>query len=116
PGVRRVAQRILEREGYEVLAAATFDSAMELLDGFPREIHLMVADASIPTAGGAKLVPEALRRRPGMRLLVSGGPPRMPASAGVHPLAKPFTPEGLTLRVREILGGDSTSDRRSGAL
>jgi two-component system, cell cycle sensor histidine kinase and response regulator CckA len=118
PGVRRVSQRVLERAGCEVLTAATLRSALEVLEAFPRPIHLLIADASVLGPGQGERVQEFRQRRPHLKILLSsaGGGPRSAEGEEVHLLPKPFTPEGLTRRVKEILAGASSSDRRSAVL
>lgn len=118
PGVRRVGGRILERAGYEVLLAATLGGGLEQLRNFPRPIHLLVVDPSIPGALGTDLVQEARAARPQLAVLLTdaAGTPRGSKVAGVTVLPKPYAPEELTRRVQEILAGRASPDRRSSGL
>ncbi len=83
--------------------------ALELLDAFDGEIHLLLTDVVMPGLQGTELAAEARRHRPALRVLyMSGYAQPLLASqgtlgAGVVLLEKPFTERSLLARIREVL-------------
>jgi CheY-like chemotaxis protein len=68
----------------------------------------------MPDVNGRRLAEEALRRRPGLKVLFTTGYTRNAVvhngvlDAGVHLIGKPYTLEDLALRVREALDAPHT--------
>jgi two-component system, cell cycle sensor histidine kinase and response regulator CckA len=114
--VRTVASRVLESRGYVVYAAANGREALELTQRLEGALDLVLTDMVMPDMGGVELVRRLLQLRPGVKVIfMSGyaeGDKLEPASdqPGGSYLQKPFSTEGLTLKVREVL------DARSGCL
>lgn len=112
PAVRRLTARLLRREGYQVLEAECPDQALQIAAGQP--IDLLLSDVVLPGISGPELASVLLESQPGCaRLFMSGYSRGAVAqdgelSDGVGLLEKPFSPEVLTIRVREVL------DRRRG--
>ena len=106
--VRRVIVATLERAGYTVLVACNGREAVELALVTDR-IDMIVSDIVMPVMDGIQAVSEIRERRPGLPvLLVSGHSrdlPRQELSSDICVLAKPFTSQRLTARVREIIDG-----------
>ena len=108
-GVRTLASKILENIGYRVIAAANGDQALRMLDGMQDPLHLLLTDVIMPGMSGAKLAEEALAARPDLRVLfVSGHSDDVLTHHGeldpeTNFLEKPFTPDGLANKVREVL-------------
>lgn len=107
-GVRRFAARVLESAGYEVLAVADAAQARSLLEVHRGSIQLLVTDVMLPGEGGPDLARAFEESRPGVGILYLSGygaaDLEQYLDAGSHLLQKPFTPEALTGKVREILG------------
>lgn len=107
--VRRVARRILEKQGYRVLAAASPSEAEELLARSGDEIALLLTDVVLPEKNGRELYEEAVKSRPGLRVVyMSGYTDSVVVNHGVLDresfyLQKPFTPQALTQKVRSAL-------------
>jgi signal transduction histidine kinase/CheY-like chemotaxis protein len=111
--VRRMARRALVAAGFEVLEAADGGEALALWAArrnAGRPADVVVADAVMPTLGGAALAERLRRDRPGLPVvLVSGyaadrpGDGR-PAPPGAVRLDKPFTEAGLVRAVRAAAG------------
>jgi PAS domain S-box-containing protein len=110
--LRRVARRILEQAGYQVLTAADGQEALEVLRQPPGPIHLVLSDLVMPRLGGRGLYDAA--RRAGNTtpfLFASGYSPdspgderaSLPPELGVPLLHKPWTHDDVLTRVREIL-------------
>ena len=94
--------------GYRALIANTGDKALRQLDRHP-DCSLVVLDLVMPPPGG-KAIFEAIRKNhPTVRVLIISGydkPGRVEEllKAGAHGfLAKPFTPEDLSAKIRKIL-------------
>ncbi|HEX4339656.1 MAG TPA: response regulator [Polyangiaceae bacterium] len=108
--VRQVVISILRRLGYRVLAAESPEHAIELCRA-PEEIHLVISDVMMPQKSGPELVKELKVIRPGMKTLFISGytdtsiiPPGSP-DTGTYFLQKPITPDALSKKLRDILGG-----------
>lgn len=108
--VRRLIAVILTNVGCRVLEAATGPDALELAERHAGPIHLMLTDLAMPDMPGNKLAERLKALRPETKViflsahpvdsLTSQGTPE----AGTAYLAKPFAPETLIAKVREVLG------------
>jgi two-component system cell cycle sensor histidine kinase/response regulator CckA len=108
-GVRKLARRILERQGYEVLEASGGVEALDLAEKHQEPIHLLLTDVVMPKMGGRQLSERLVERRPGTRVLFMSGYtddqllPHDRAGADVAFLPKPFDSKGLAAAVRAVL-------------
>jgi PAS domain S-box-containing protein len=101
--VRRLAVRILEFQGYSVLPARNGDEALELVRSERDPIALVITDIVMPRMDGRALAQELRGLRPEIRvLLVSGYAADHGAIEGPF-LGKPYTPDSLAKKVREVL-------------
>jgi CheY-like chemotaxis protein len=109
PQLRALTARMLTERDYIVLSAGAGDEALEIADRHAGEIDLLITDVVMPGMSGRSLAQAIRHARPGIRVLyVSGYSDDMLGQQGVldpdiHLLAKPFTPETLADRVREVL-------------
>ncbi|HXA94384.1 MAG TPA: CHASE domain-containing protein [Candidatus Dormibacteraeota bacterium] len=109
PEVLELASEILRRVGYSVLEAADGGAALEVAGRHEGEIHLLVTDMVMPGMSGRDLAERLRGLRATLRVLYISGYVQDPAArvalASEHSafVAKPFTPELLTDRVRELL-------------
>ena len=109
PEVLELASEILRRVGYSVLEASDGGSALEVADRHQGAIHLLVTDMVMPGMSGRDLAERLRALRASLRVLYISGYVQDPAArvalASEHSafVAKPFTPELLTDRVRELL-------------
>ena len=100
---------MLQARGYQVLEAAGGADACELSERHPGAIELLLTDVVMPGMTGKELADTLRPRRPGMRVLYMSGYAESAImhdgvlDADVEYLSKPFTPEGLALRVQEVL-------------
>jgi two-component system, cell cycle sensor histidine kinase and response regulator CckA len=107
--VRGVARRILERQGYKVLAVDTPAGAMATSNDYVGDIQLLVTDVVMPGWSGIELAGQLKHRRPGLKVLfMSGYTDGAVVSHGVLEqgaafLQKPFTSELLASKVRAVL-------------
>lgn len=106
--VRRVARRILDREGFQVQEAASGDEALEAIRG-NGHFDLLVTDLVMPGIPGVQLAREVRSLRPGVPVLYMSGysgdeilGPEDIARDGAF-LEKPFTPQELSGTVRDLL-------------
>ncbi|WPB55184.1 PAS domain-containing protein [Xylophilus sp. GOD-11R] len=119
PAVRQFSVEALTELGYRVLEADGAAAALRLIDAHP-EISLLFTDVVMPEVNGRKLADEALRRRPGLRVLFTTGYTRNAVvhngvlDPGVQLIGKPFMIEELAARVREVLDAPSVSDATDG--
>jgi len=109
PEVLELAGEILKRVGYSVLEAADGAAALEVARLHEGEIHLLVTDMVMPGMSGRDLAARLRALRIALPVLYISGyvqdATARAALAGEHSafVAKPFTPELLTDRVRELL-------------
>jgi len=110
--VRRLTKRILDRAGYDVIAAADAEEALKIFDDAPQPIGLILTDVVMPGMSGPEMLARMTRSRPVPALLMSGYPDQgdvFAASSPFRMIAKPFTADVLTTAVREAL--ESSIDR-----
>ncbi len=110
PMVRDVTARTLVASGYRVLRASNGVDALRLIETEgPAQIDLLVTDVVMPEMGGLQLLDRLRGMRPGLRVLfTSGYAPTAVVRHGVLEastafLPKPFVPDALVRKVREVL-------------
>jgi len=107
--VRKLTQRVLEGRGYAVLAARNGAEALEIVARHPTRIHLMITDVVMPGMNGRELAELACARRSDLKVLYVSGYTGEAVlqhrllEAGVAFLQKPFTPDALARKTREVL-------------
>jgi two-component system, cell cycle sensor histidine kinase and response regulator CckA len=109
--IRHLAQKILARAGYEVLAARDGEDALEIFMANAAEVKLLILDVVMPRMDGSMLYENICELRPGVPVIfVSGYPSQLLKSeymfsGGGEFLEKPFSARELLCRVRKILDG-----------
>jgi|CXWL01.1.fsa_nt_gi PAS domain S-box-containing protein len=106
--VRKLVDRVLTQLGYVVLTAASGTEALTVDGSHVGSIHMLLTDMVMPGMGGGELSRRIRERHPGMKVLLMSGYSEelVAAEHGDVPfLPKPFTPEELAAKVREVLGG-----------
>ncbi|MGH7521190.1 MAG: response regulator, partial [Gemmatimonadales bacterium] len=107
--VRAVSKQVLERLGYTVLEAPDGEAALHLARRHHGRIHLLLTDVVMPRVGGRQVAERLLGSRPDMRVLYTSGYTDDSVvrhgmlAGGVPYLQKPFSPDGLARKVREVL-------------
>lgn len=107
--VRWVVAEVLKRDGYTVLVAKDGEEALGLSEGYAAPIHLLVTDFMMPHLNGRQLAERLKPLRPDMKVLFLSGHAEGVADQGGLPgqeapfLQKPFVPDVLTRKVREVL-------------
>jgi PAS domain S-box-containing protein len=108
-GVRDLAGRILELKGYKVITASNPTVAAQVFERHEGPIHLLLTDVVMPTMSGRQLAEHLALLRPGLKVLYMSGYtdnsiiPHGILKEGTQFLQKPFTPDSLTRKVREVL-------------
>lgn len=111
--VLRVASKVLQRVGYEVLEANGGAEALELAEERGGAIDLLLTDVVMPGMGGRELSQEMTARYPEVRVLFMSAYTEDEVIlqgvrvAEVDFISKPFTVEGLRAKVREVLNGQA---------
>jgi two-component system, cell cycle sensor histidine kinase and response regulator CckA len=110
--VRRLASRMLTWGGYQALEARHGREALATIEQHAGPIHLVLTDIKMPGMNGRELGREIERRWPDTRLLYMSGFASEVfqgglLEAGAPFLAKPFTQEDLTGKVRVLLETDA---------
>jgi two-component system, cell cycle sensor histidine kinase and response regulator CckA len=109
--VRAVVREILEMSGYAVLEAHHGAEALELSNRHAGPIHLLVTDVVMPQMSGRELAQRLSTLRPDLKVLYMSGYTddaivrHGVLASGIAFLSKPFTPDALALKVRELLDG-----------
>jgi signal transduction histidine kinase/ActR/RegA family two-component response regulator len=107
--VREMATEILRDSGYHVLEAKHGPEAIMLERQYSGEIHLMLTDVVMPQMSGRELAEQLTPLRRDMKVLYMSG---YTDDAIVHHgvleegtafIGKPFTPNALARKVREVL-------------
>ena len=112
--VRRLVERLLRMQGYTVLSAASPAEAIAAARASGK-IELLVTDVIMPGMNGREMAAVLASERPRMRVLyMSGYTDAAIAQQGILPpgtafLSKPFTPDVLARKVREVLDGPGGS-------
>jgi two-component system, cell cycle sensor histidine kinase and response regulator CckA len=111
--VRSLASRILRKHGYQVLEARDGYDALRVADSFAGFIHVLLTDVVMPRMGGRELVERLTPVRPGMRVLYMSGYTDdalvhhgVLTGTGTWFLEKPFTPDSLAMKLREVIEAD----------
>ena len=106
--LRSYTTEILAELGYRVLAARDGSSALQALEN--NQIDLLFTDVVMPGGmNGRQLADEAVRRRPGLKVLFTTGYTRNAIvhhgrlDAGVQMIGKPFSFNELGAKVRTLL-------------
>jgi CheY-like chemotaxis protein len=71
--LRDLAERILTRNGYRVLTAATGQEALKIYSREKEEISLVILDLIMPKMGGKDCLRELIKIKPELKILVASG-------------------------------------------
>jgi signal transduction histidine kinase/ActR/RegA family two-component response regulator len=108
--VRNLTKRILAEQGYKVLEASAGDEALQLFREKPGlKIDLLLTDIVMPKMGGKELAERIRILQPSARILFFSGYTdeaivrQGVLDRGIPFLQKPFSPQVLASKVREVL-------------
>jgi PAS domain S-box-containing protein len=107
--VRLMTRTILQQSGYTVLEASNGLMAVQVIEGHPATIDLLITDLVMPQLSGRQVAERLTSRLPGLRVLfMSGYTEDLIVQQGVESatadfIHKPFSLAALTNKVREVL-------------
>src|SRR5713226_8110807 len=109
--LREVTCEFLQDSGYTVIAAESPEEALHLVESRSGPIDFLLTDVIMPKMNGRELATRLLKARPGIKVLYVSGYADGIVRDGVHGpleeglafLQKPYTRQGLTRKIREIL-------------
>lgn len=108
--LRSAIGRILEAEGYTVLAAENGNAALEICSAYEEPIDLLFTDVVMPGIDGRELARRVLPLRPEIRSVIytsgyesSDGEKPLEAVGAHHFISKPYVPAQLLAEVRQVL-------------
>ena len=107
--VRKLVGEVLDDEGYRLLEAANGIAALSICAQYEGPIHLLLTDVVMPEMSGRELANRLNAMRPEVKVLyMSGYTDDVILHHGVLDegpefIQKPFTPDALAHKVREVL-------------
>ena len=108
-GLCTLLSEILQKSGYSVLTAPNGREALRLVREHPGRIDLVITDMVMPQMGGRALADALRGLQPGIKLLLMSGymdKQQDVSESGSRDHAfieKPFTPEALLHKIRDVL-------------
>ena len=117
--LRALTRSLLVQSGYTVLETNNGARALGIARDYHGSIHLLLTDVVLPGIGGSVLAEQMAKQYPTMKVLfMSGYTDKAIAAQGVLEegtflLQKPFEPEALRNRVREVLDAASPKNLRA---
>jgi two-component system, cell cycle sensor histidine kinase and response regulator CckA len=116
-GVRKLVQAVLQSNGYHVLEASNGSAALAVYEKNGHKIDLVLTDVVMPQMSGFELARRLAEIAPDLKILyMSGYRDNALGAPGSVPRAflhKPFTPDVLLAKVREVLDADSDAGGRA---
>jgi len=109
--VRDLAERVLRRLGYTVLSARNGGEALLLAEGRAAPIDALLTDVVMPGMSGRELADRLAPLHPETRVMFTSGYTENiivhhgVVDEGLCFLGKPYTPQGLARKLRELLDG-----------
>jgi signal transduction histidine kinase/integral membrane sensor domain MASE1 len=107
--LRAIAEKILRQYGYTVLSASSVPEGLQVSAEHPGSIHLLLTDVVMPGGSGRDLAEKVMASRPDVKVIyMSGYTDDAIVQHGVLVpgtvfLQKPFTPQALGRKLREVL-------------
>jgi two-component system cell cycle sensor histidine kinase/response regulator CckA len=106
--IRNLLTRVLSDRGYQVLKAQNAGEALLICENRSIAVDMIITDIIMPHVSGVELAHRMRNSRPELKvLLISGYPEEVSESihdqSDFHYLQKPFDPDTLLKKTREIL-------------
>ncbi len=114
PSIRKLGRKMLEKLGYQVLAAGTPCEAIRVAGKQPGGIHLLITDVVMPEMNGRDLAERLHAHYPDIKILFMSGytadviAHRGVLDKGVNFIQKPFSIKDLAAKVRAVLDTTKT--------
>ena len=111
-GLRALAKKLLQRQGYAALVAADADEALRLIEQQP-SIDVLLTDVVMPGVSGPDLTRRLAELRPALKVIYMSGYTEEAIvqhgvlKPGIAFLHKPFTSQTLGGKIREVLSNDT---------
>ena len=111
--ILNLTRKMLERQGYTVLAAGSPGEAIRLAREHAGEIHLLLTDVVMPEMNGQTLAQKLVALYPRLKRIFMSGytadilGPHGVMEEGVHFIQKPFSGKELVAKFREALDSGS---------
>jgi PAS domain S-box-containing protein len=107
--LRELFRDVLELHGYSVLDAPNGRAALDVAAAHQGTIDLLLTDVIMPEMNGRQLADRLLATRPGIKVMFASGYSaddlvRHGVEAGMAYMQKPFSPESLAHKVKDVLG------------
>jgi two-component system, cell cycle sensor histidine kinase and response regulator CckA len=107
-GVRKLVYAVLKSHGYDVMEAANGVAALAAYEKNGHKVDMVLTDVVMPQMSGFELGKQLGERTPGLKILYMSGfrDNAIGGATGDAPRAflhKPFTPDVLLSKVREVL-------------
>ncbi len=115
--LRKLAQKTLQRHGYRILVSENGEDALRVSGEHEGPIQLMITDVVMPRMSGKETAERLQPHYPQMKVIYMSGytddsiVQHGVLAPGLNFLEKPFTPEGLVLKVREVIDSDAQTIR-----
>ncbi len=113
--VRRMTLEFLKIRGYSLIEARSATDAIQLVERREENIDLVLTDVVMPGMKGRELVNRLEKIRPSLKVLYMSAYTEDDAvnigilSPGTSFIEKPFSPDQLAAKVREVLGHAESS-------
>lgn len=118
PDVLFLARDILEARGYTVLTAPDGGAALQIAEGYDGPIHVILADVVMPGLTGPELADRVRQTRSETKVIFMSGYTTAVMDqyglmhSGAPFIGKPFAPDLLLRKVREVLDYRSPFSKR----
>ena len=105
--LRELVVEILGELGYRIIEAADGPEGLKVVQSKKQRIDLLVTDIGLPGLNGRQLADAARESRPGLKVLFMTGYAENAVfgnglDSGMQMITKPFNPDALASRVREM--------------
>ncbi|HZZ81499.1 MAG TPA: response regulator [Gemmataceae bacterium] len=110
-------QTVLQAQGYTVLSARHGGDALLICEMQSKPIGLVITDVVMPQFSGRQLAERLQARQPGLKVLFMSGYTddaivhHGVLESGMPFLQKPFTPDSLARKLREVLDSAGPESR-----
>ncbi len=117
-GVRKLIGEILKKSGYHVIMASSGREALSVAEQHAGAIDLLITDVIMPEMNGREVADRLHSLRPDLRVLFITGFTSETILRHGDPesfkpvIRKPFTPEALTRKIRDVLDAGNGSRHR----
>jgi two-component system cell cycle sensor histidine kinase/response regulator CckA len=115
--IRQMAFEFLSEHGYNLLVASNGVEALKILKQEPAAVALILTDVVMPQMNGRELAEQVAAARPETKVLYMSGYTNDAIvrhgvlDSGTRFIQKPFSPDALARKVREVLDSDAPSNK-----